>query len=218
LDMNAGIAVNALGHNHPVVTELIAEQAKEMIHLSNLYHHPYGGPFAKELVTRLPCSKSDCPGVGVCSSCREKGRLDTDAQVFFCNSGAEANEGAIKFARKVGKQRDPKGEKIEVVSFSNAFHGRTLGALSATPSPKYQKPFFPLVPGFKKGTFNDTQEALELITEKTCAVIIEPIQGEGGIHVSKKSFLEAIRTKCDQIGALLIFDEIQVTSPSAEIL
>jgi acetylornithine/succinyldiaminopimelate/putrescine aminotransferase len=211
LDMNSGIAVNALGHNHPRVVKVIAEQAKEMIHLSNLYHHPYGGPFAKALVDALGCDQPACPGVGHCQSgCSSKGRLGPDSKVFFCNSGAEANEGAIKFARKVGKNLDSSGAKNEIVSFMNAFHGRTLGALSATPSPKYQKPFLPLVPGFIKAPFNDTQAAMEAISSKTCAVIVEPIQGEGGIHVSHRKFLMALREKCDQVGALLIFDEIQV--------
>lgn len=212
LDLNAGIAVNALGHGHPVVMAAIEAQ-KHLIHLSNLYHHPYAGPFAKILVESLGCDQPSCPGLSACSdNCSDKGRLGLESKVFFCNSGTEANEGAIKFARKVGKAHDPSGKKMGIVSFGNAFHGRTLGSLSATPSPKYQKPFYPLVPGFKKAPFNDVREAIAAIDETTCGVIVEPVQGEGGIHVSQREFLHALRKRCDQVGALLIFDEIQVNS------
>ena len=131
------------------------------------------------------------------------------SKVFVCNSGSEANEAAIKFARKVGKMRDSSGEKIELVSFQNSFHGRTLGSLSATPNPKYQKPFAPMIPGFRYGTYNDEGSLKELITEKTCGVIVEPIQGEGGVIVANPSFLLALRDRCDEVGAVLIYDEIQ---------
>ena len=131
------------------------------------------------------------------------------ARVFTCNSGTEANEAALKFARKVGHNRDPSGEKHEIVSFTGSFHGRTLGALSATANPKYQAPFAPLLPGFKYAPFNDLASTLPLITAKTCGVLIEPIQGEGGINVASPSFLSALREKCDEVGAVLIYDEIQ---------
>ena len=135
--------------------------------------------------------------------------MQTASKVFICNSGTEANEAAIKFARKVGKIRDPTGEKYEIVSFHNSFHGRTMGALSATPNPKYQKPFAPMIPGFRYGTYNDEAGIQELVTEKTCGVIIEPIQGEGGVIVANTSFLKALRNRCNEVGAVLIFDEIQ---------
>lgn len=129
--------------------------------------------------------------------------------VFICNSGTEANEAAIKFARKSGKVVDPSGEKHEVVSFNNSFHGRTMGALSATPNPKYQKPFAPMLPGFKYGTYNDIEAINELVTEKTCGVIVEPIQGEGGVIVATEEFLVALAARCKEVGAVLIYDEIQ---------
>lgn len=129
--------------------------------------------------------------------------------VFVCNSGSEANEAAIKFARKSGKVLDPSGDKHEFVSFNNSFHGRTMGALSATPNPKYQKPFSPMVPGFNYGTYNDIEGIKNLVTEKTCGVIVEPIQGEGGVMVATEEFLVALAARCKEVGAVLIYDEIQ---------
>lgn len=131
------------------------------------------------------------------------------SQVFISNSGTEANEAAIKFARKVGYSLDPSGAKHEVVSFHNSFHGRTLGALSATPNPKYQAPFAPMIPGFKYGNYNDIEQLQTLITEKTCGVLVEPIQGEGGINMATPEFLVALRKRCDEVGAVLVYDEIQ---------
>lgn len=131
------------------------------------------------------------------------------ARAFICNSGSEANEAAIKFGRKAGSILDPSGKKIRVVSFTSAFHGRTMGALSATPNPKYQKPFAPMVPGFVVGTFNDVSAVDSLVTDETCAVLVEPIQGEGGVNVATPEFLRALRNACDRTGALLVFDEIQ---------
>ncbi|KAJ1530131.1 acetylornithine aminotransferase, partial [Nowakowskiella sp. JEL0078] len=199
LDLNAGIAVNALGHNNPDVLNAINHQAKKIIHLSNLYRNENAGPLAKLLVE----------GVG------KTGKFEADGtKVFFCNSGTEANEASFKFAKKWGKHSaklrgtDP-SEKYEIVSFGNAFHGRTIGALSATPNIKYQGPFSPLVPGFLNCPYNDILKATEIISEKTCAVIMEPVQGEGGIHIATNEFLEFIRKRCDEVGALLIFDEIQ---------
>lgn len=130
-------------------------------------------------------------------------------KTFICNSGSEANEAGIKFARKVGKALDPSGNKHEVVSFHSSFHGRTMGALSATPNPKYQKPFAPMLPGFKYGTYNDIEAIPSLVTEKTCGVIIEPIQGEGGVNVATTEYLLALRKRCTEVGAVLIYDEIQ---------
>jgi acetylornithine aminotransferase len=129
--------------------------------------------------------------------------------VFVCNSGTEANEAAIKFARKSGKLLDPSGEKHEIVSFYNSFHGRTMGSLSATPNPKYQTPFSPMLPGFRYGEYNDVAAIKDLVTENTCGVIVEPVQGEGGVIVATEEFLVALAKRCKEVGAVLIYDEIQ---------
>ena len=163
------------------------------MHVSNLYHSPWIGELSKLLISKTV----------------ESGSMQNASKVFVCNSGSEANEAAIKFARKVGKVRNTSGEQFEIVSFQNSFHGRTMGSLSATPNPKYQKPFSPMLPGFKYGTYNDEAQIEQLITEKTCGVLIEPIQGEGGINVATPSFLQALRDRCNKVGAVLIFDEIQ---------
>lgn len=128
------------------------------------------------------------------------------------DSGTEANEGALKFARKYGKQVDPSGNKIEIVSFTDGFHGRSFGSLSATWQEKYQAPFAPLIPGFVQATYNDTDSINSLITDRTCGVILEPIQGEGGIMQASEEWLRAVRKRCDEVNAVLIFDEIQVCS------
>lgn len=193
LDFTAGIAVNSLGHADPEMVKLLAQQARTLIHASNLYHNPWTGELSKLIVTKTVAS----------------GAMQTASKVFICNSGSEANEAAIKFARKVGKTRDPSGEQHEIVSFESSFHGRTMGSLSATPNPKYQKPFSPMVPGFRYGTYNDIAGIKDLVTEKTCGVIIEPIQGEGGINVATSSFLQALRNRCNEVNAVLIYDEIQ---------
>jgi acetylornithine aminotransferase len=139
----------------------------------------------------------------------ESGAMAGVSSVFVCNSGSEANEAAIKFARKVGKVLDPSGGKTEVVSFRNAFHGRTMGSLSATPNPKYQAPFGPMVPGFRVGEYNDVAGIEGLVTERTCAVLVEPIQGEGGVQVASTEFLTALARRCRAVGAVLVYDEIQ---------
>ncbi|KAE8352665.1 pyridoxal phosphate-dependent transferase [Aspergillus coremiiformis] len=193
LDLTAGIAVNSLGHCDPEIAQIIAEQAETLIHASNLYHNVWTGALSKLLVTKT----------------RESGAMRDASQVFISNSGTEANEAAIKFARKVGRSLDPSGAKHEFVSFHHSFHGRTMGALSATPNPKYQTPFSPMIPGFKYGNYNDVEQLQTLITEKTCGVIVEPIQGEGGVNVATPEFLAALRKRCDEVGAILIFDEIQ---------
>jgi acetylornithine aminotransferase len=163
------------------------------MHASNLYYNPWTGALSELLVKKTV----------------EAGGMHNASAVFVCNSGSEANEAAIKFARKSGKVLDPSGEKYEVVSFNNSFHGRTMGSLSATPNPKYQKPFAPMLPGFKYGTYNDVAGINDLVTEKTCGVIIEPIQGEGGIIVATEEFLVALAARCREVGAVLIYDEIQ---------
>jgi len=130
-------------------------------------------------------------------------------KVFFSNSGTEANEGALKIARKVGKDRSPSGSKTRLVCFEGSFHGRSMGALSVTSNPKYQKPFAPLIPGVDVGRLNEMRSVEELIGPDTCGVIVEPIQGEGGVHVAEVDWLRAVRKRCHEVGAVLIFDEIQ---------
>jgi len=145
---------------------------------------------------------------------------DAGAKVFFSNSGTEANEGALKIARKVGKDRwaesapnrswdDASCTKTRIVCFENSFHGRSMGALSVTSNPKYQKPFTPLIPGVDVGKLNNFEGLESLVGENTCAVIVEPVQGEGGIHEASEEWLRALRKRCDEVRAVLIFDEIQ---------
>jgi len=203
LDLTAGIAVTALGHAEPGVARILASQAGQLVHASNLYHNPWTGALSRLLVeTTRAAGGMAFPG----TEGEGKGRVES---VFVCNSGSEANEAAIKFARKVGKERDPSGNKTEVVSFTGAFHGRTMGSLSATHTEKYQRPFGPMVPGFRCGTYNDVDGIPELVTEKTCGVIVEPIQGEGGVHLGSDAFLVALARRCRAVGAVLIYDEIQ---------
>jgi acetylornithine/N-succinyldiaminopimelate aminotransferase len=185
LDYVSGIAVNALGHGDPDVREAITAQLGRLTHVSNLYHTIPQAQLAKMLVGKSFADK-----------------------VFFCNSGTESVEAAIKFARKWAKTTHG-AEKTEIVAFSEAFHGRTMGALSLTPRAAYQDPFRPLVPGAKFATFNDLASAEALVDDKTCAVIVEPLQGEGGVNAATTEFLRGLRTLCDRKGALLIFDEVQ---------
>ncbi|MEO8607116.1 MAG: aspartate aminotransferase family protein [Chloroflexota bacterium] len=185
LDWVAGIAVNALGYQDAELTDAIQSAAKGLIHVSNLYHTQPQIELAKMLV--------------------EKSFAD---RVFFSNSGTEANEGAIKFARKVAYEKGLT-DKTEVVCFTGAFHGRTMGSLALTPRDKYQKPFLPLMPGAVVADFNNLESAKAVIGAKTAAVIIEPVQGEGGIYEATPEFLRGLRELCDQHGAALIFDEIQ---------
>jgi acetylornithine/N-succinyldiaminopimelate aminotransferase len=185
LDFVAGIAVNALGHADPQIAEVLAQQARTLTHVSNLYH--------------------TIPQVKLAQALVENSFAD---RVFFCNSGAEANEGAMKFARKWAR-RNGASDKYEVVAFSRAFHGRTMGALSVTANPKYREPFEPLMGGARFASFNDVREATTTIGPQTAAVIVEPLQGEGGIFAAAPGFLKALRELCDQHGAALIFDEVQ---------
>ncbi|CAO3660994.1 unnamed protein product [Rhizopus stolonifer] len=190
LDFTAGIAVTALGHSDAEVAKVIYDQANTLVHTSNLYYNDNAGQLAKTMVETTKSSGGAWA-----------------RKLFLANSGTEANEGALKFARKWGKQFSK--DKVEIVCFTNAFHGRSMGALSATFNPKYQQPFAPLVPGFVTSPFNDVEQALNSITDKTCGVIIEPIQGEGGVHPANAEFLQALRKRCDETNSLLIFDEIQ---------
>lgn len=191
VDFTAGIAVTALGHSHDEITKIMTEQAGTLIHSSNLYHNDHTGRLAKKIVTAT----------------RESGGMSDASRVFLANSGSEANEAALKFARKYGKAQSE--DKIEIVSFAKSFHGRTFGSLTATVNDKYQAPFRPMVPGFRHGEINDVAALETLVTDKTCAVIVEPIQGEGGVNALSKEFAEALRKRTKEVGALLIFDEIQ---------
>lgn len=195
LDFTAGIAVAALGHADPEVAKVLFEQGSKLIHSSNVFHNENAGALAEKIVTTT----------------REHGGTWA-SKIFLSNSGTEANEGALKFARKWGKHvtGSESTTKTKIVSFTNGFHGRSMGALSATYNPKYQKPFAPLVPGFVTVPFNDVEKTIEAITEDTCGVIVEPLQGEGGVHEATAEFLHALRKRCDETGAVLIFDEIQV--------
>ncbi|KAI6819365.1 Acetylornithine aminotransferase [Hortaea werneckii] len=193
LDFTAGIAVNALGHCDPEMSKILYQQSQTLVHSSNLYHNPWIGALSQLLVEKT----------------KEQGGMKDVGKVFICNSGSEANEAAIKFARKYGRSVKEDGSKHEIVSFHSSFHGRTMGSLSATPNPKYQKPFGPMIPGFKYGTYNDVAAIKDLVTEDTCGVLVEPIQGEGGVNVANHEFLLALRHRCNEVGAVLIYDEIQ---------
>jgi acetylornithine/N-succinyldiaminopimelate aminotransferase len=186
LDCVAGIAVNALGYGDPDVARAIRDHANGLIHLSNLYHSRPAVELAQTLVNHT--SWAD--------------------RVFFCNSGAEAVEGALKFSRRYA--RDTHGEgKTTIVACSGSFHGRTMGAVAVTAREKYRQPFEPVMPGVRFIPFNDSAAAAAAITDDVCGVIVEPIQGEGGLSVATPEFLRALRERCDAVDALLIFDEIQ---------
>lgn len=192
IDFSAGIAVTALGHANPEVTSIISEQAGTLVHCSNLFYNMPAGELANKLVTTTKAS----------------GGMKDASRVFLCNSGTEANEAALKFARKYGKTFSD--DKTEIITFKNSFHGRTMGALSVTPNPKYQAPFAPLIPGVQIADTQDITSVEKLISkEKTCAVLIEPIQGEGGIEEIGEEYLTKLRKLCDDNNVLLIFDEIQ---------
>lgn len=200
IDFTAGIAVVALGHADPTLAQIMYDQALELTHCSNLYHSPWPGELAKLIIETTKSHSPETPF----------------QKVFIANSGTESNEAALKFARKVGKQRGG-DNKIGIVCFERGFHGRTFGALSVTPQPKYQKPFSPMVPGVKIGVLNDIAALEKLVDEETCGVIVEPIQGEGGVYEASEEFLTALRKRCNKVGAVLIYDEIQVLSLNFEI-
>lgn len=185
IDFAGGIAVNALGHAHPVAVNALTEQAQKLWHLGNGYTNEPVLNLAQRLIQHTFADK-----------------------VFFCNSGAEANEAALKLARKVGLSH-PSGQKNKIIAFKNAFHGRTLFTVTAGGQPKYSQDFAPLPQGIEHLAFNDIEAAQAAIDEHTCAVIVEPIQGEGGVIPAHPAFLQALRQRCDETGAVLIFDEIQ---------
>lgn len=185
LDFLAGIAVCGIGHCHPRISRAIAEQASTLMHTSNLFYNALQPVLARRL----------CEHTGM-------------ERAFFGNSGAEANECAIKIARKWAKaHRSP--ECCEIITFEGSFHGRTLATVTATAQPKYQEAFRPLPPGFRYVSLGNLHELDEAITERTCAVMIEPVQGESGIRIVSTDFLAAVRALCDESGILMIIDEVQ---------
>src|SRR5216684_58018 len=185
LDFGAGIAVTSLGHCHPRVTGAIQEAAATLLHVSNLYHAAPQIHLAKLLIEH---SFAD--------------------RVFFSNSGAEANEAALKLARKYARERIA-SDRFEFVATRNSFHGRTFATVAATGQEKYHHGFEPLPPGFKHVAYNDLRAMERAIDNRTAAVIVACIQGEGGVHVADADYLRGLRKLCDQSGALLILDEIQ---------
>jgi len=185
LDFASGIAVNALGYGDAELLGVLQAQSQKLWHVSNLYH--------------------TAPHVQLAQALCEHSFAD---RVFFCNSGGEAVEAALKFARKWARETHGEG-KTEFVAFSGSFHGRTMGSLAVTAREKYRAPFAPLMPGVRFAPFNDVDAAVAAITPQTCATIVEPLQGEGGIHEASGEFLRALRRRCDEQGTLLIFDEVQ---------
>jgi acetylornithine/N-succinyldiaminopimelate aminotransferase len=184
LDFLAGIAVNVLGHAHPALVAAITKQAGKLIHCSNLYYTEVQAKLVRNLVAVSGLDK-----------------------VFLANSGAEANEGAIKLARKYAKKNND--GKFEIITAQHCFHGRTLATLTATAQPKYQEGYEPLPGGFSYVPYNDIEALKAAVTENTCAILLEPIQGEGGINMPDDNYLQQVRELCDQKGVLLILDEIQ---------
>jgi predicted acetylornithine/succinylornithine family transaminase len=182
LDFGAGIAVCSLGHAHPEVGAAIAEQASKLVHTSNLYRTGPQALLAKRIV-----------------------EVTGEGKVFFCNSGAEANEGLIKLARRFGSATGRSG----ILTFTGSFHGRTMACISATGQEKVKKDFGPLLSGFRHLPFGDLEAVREAVDSDTVAILVEPIQGEGGIHPASADFLRGLRTLCDERNMLLLFDEVQ---------
>lgn len=185
LDFAAGIAVFAFGYNNTEYNDALKEQIDKIIHTSNLYYN--------------------VPAADAAEKFNKASGMD---RVFFTNSGTEAIEGAIKLARKYAYNKK-KTNDSEIISMNHSFHGRSTGALAVTGQPKYQEAFRPLINGVVFADFNDLDSVKEKISDKTCAIIVEPIQGEGGLYPAKKEFLEGLRTLCDENDIVLIFDEIQ---------
>jgi len=186
LDFIGGVAVNALGYNHPDLTEALQDQAARALHVSNMYYSAE----QIELLERLT----------------ERSFGD---RVFLCNSGTEATEASMKLARRYQNVAAGEQQKRTIVSMKKSFHGRTMGSITATGQPKYQKGFEPLVPGFEYAPFNDLEGVRKAVDAQTAAVIVEPVQGEGGVRPARVEFLRGLRERCDETGALLIFDEVQ---------
>jgi len=182
LDFFPGWGVSGLGHCHPAVVKAIKEQSEKLIHIANNHYHPWQGLLAKRL-----------------------SELSFGGKAFFCNSGAEANESAIKLTRLYGRSRG----RYKIISMENSFHGRTLATVTMTGQKKYSQPFEPLPAGFLSVPFNDFDALKSAVDEETAGIIIEPVQGEGGINVAEREYLEKVRTLCDEEGIVLIFDEVQ---------
>ena len=185
IDFVAGLAVNNLGHCPPTVVKAIRKQAGKLLHVSNLYHIEPQSQLASELT-----------------------RLTFADKFFFCNSGTEANEAAIKLARRWFYDNG-QSKRYEIITMNDSFHGRTMASLSATAQKKIHTGFTPLLPGFKYVPFNNIAALKKALTKKTCAVLIEPIQGEGGVNLAQETYLKTLRKICNEKGILLIFDEIQ---------
>lgn len=185
LDFAAGIAVFSLGYGNKEYNNALKAQIDKLLHTSNLYYNVPAADAAKNVA--------------------EYSGMD---RVFFTNSGTEAIEGAIKLARKYAYLKDNSTDH-EIIAMNHSFHGRSMGALSVTGNARYQEPFKPLIGGVKFADFNDLESVKSQVTDKTCAVILEPVQGEGGLYPGKKEFLEGVRRLCDEKGLLLIFDEVQ---------
>ena len=185
IDFVGGIAVNILGHGHPDLVLAIQRQAQQLIHTSNLYYTEPQVKLARVLVDHSFADK-----------------------VFFCNSGAEANEAAIKLARRYAHDKYGDG-RYEIITMKNSFHGRTMATLTATGQEKVQKGYDPLVPGFRYVTFNSLTEIEQAVSNKTAAIMLEPIQGEGGVYVADRTYLAGLRELCTRKDILLIFDEVQ---------
>lgn len=183
IDFVSGVAVNCLGHSNPIVVDAITKQSQKVMHISNYYWNDNAINLAEKLI----------------QNCDHQ-------SIFFCNSGAEAVEGALKLARKYGKIN---GSKNTILYMDNSFHGRTMGALSVTGQEKYQKDFKPLIGDVTCVNFNDVEDLRKKFDQNVCGVIIEPIQGEGGINQASEAFLKELRSLCDKFNSLLIFDEIQ---------
>lgn len=184
LDFAAGFAVTGLGYSHKKLNEALKAQIDKIYHISNLYYHENCGEAAREL-----------------------NRISGMDRVFFTNSGSEANEGALKAARRYAYTK--KTGRYEFIAMENSFHGRSFGAVSVTGHDSYREPFEPVVPGVRFAKFNDLDSVEALVNEKTCAIILEPLQGEGGINLATQEFVEGIRRLCDENGILMIFDEVQ---------
>jgi len=181
LDFFPGWGVNNVGHCHPKVMAGVRDQISKLIHIPNNFYHPNQVKLAKEII-----------------------RCSFPGKVFFCNSGAEGNEAAIKFARAYGQ-----GKRYEIITMEKSFHGRTMGAMTATGQPQYSEAFKPLPQGFKYVAFNDIKALKDAITDKTIAITLELVQGEGGVNIADKEYVQALRNLCDQKDILLIFDEVQ---------
>jgi len=184
LDFMSGIAVCALGHGHPELTAVLREQGEKLWHCSNIFWN----------VPQVELAEKLCQATGM-------------DKAFFANSGAEANEGAIKLARKYFRRQGR--NRYRIIAFQNSFHGRTTGALALTGQTKYQQGFEPLLPGVDFAEFNNLASVEALVTDETCAVIVEPVQGEGGVNPAEPSFIQGLRDLCTEKGILLILDEVQ---------